>query len=297
MAARREAAHRKRQLQARIAGGVAGVLALGAVIWAITAAVGGGDEGGQQAANASCVYTTDTVLPTAGPTADPTATATATATADPSASPSPAATLPPGVKDIGRPVTSPPRKGFQVLTFETNLGEIQVEMDLSKTPCTANSMNFLATNGFYNGSSCHRLVQDIFALQCGDPAGDGTGGPNYSFADENLPVDKLPAYHEGDVAMANGGANTNGSQFFFVYGANPLQGDYSLWGRVIKGLDIIKQVAASGDDEVWAAQGSSGGRPNTPLNFTNVTAGPVTDTPAPTPSPTASATPTAAPTS
>ena len=98
-----------------------------------------------------------------------------------------------------------PRSGYQVFTFETNLGVIKVESDLSKTPCTAASIAYLASKGFYDNTSCHRLVPAIFALQCGDPAGTGAGGATYRFADENLPKDKLPAYHAGDVAMANQG--------------------------------------------------------------------------------------------
>ena len=291
MAARREAAERRRRRQTWIAGGVAGALVLGAVIWIITAAVGGDES--QPVANAECVYTTDTVLPSADPSADP--TATDGATADPTASPTPAATLPEGVKDIGRPVSNPPRTGYQIMTFETNLGRIEVEMDLSKTPCTANSMNFLANNGFYDGTSCHRLVQDIFALQCGDPSGTGMGGANYSYDDENLPTGKLPAYHEGDVAMANTGLpGSNGTQFFFVYGLSSLPGNYSLWGRVISGMDIIRQVAAGGDNGEYVDAG--GGRPNTPLTFTKVTVGPVSETPAPTPEASASTSPDASPT-
>ena len=261
MAARREAAHHKRVMQARIGGALAAVVVLGAVVWIIVAASGGGGTTPTAAPAKPCSYVTD--YPSV----------------DPSSSPTP---LPSGVSDVGTPEAEPPASGFQVLTIETNLGKIEVEMDLSKTRCTANSMAFLANKGFYNGSSCHRLVTDIYALQCGDPSGTGSGGANYRFDDENLQVNKLPAYHEGDVAMANTGQpGSNGSQFFFVYGASQLQGNYSLWGHVISGLDIIKQVAAGGDNGEYAAQ-AGGGRPNTPLTFTKVTAGPITQTPAPT---------------
>ncbi len=269
MAARREAAHRRRVLQARIGGALAAVVVLGAVVWIIVAASGGGQTTQTAAPAKPCAYVTD--YPSV----------------DPSGSPTP---LPSGVKDVGTPDTEPPSSGFQVITFETNLGKVEVEMDLSKTRCTANSVAFLASKGFYDGSSCHRLVADIYALQCGDPSGTGSGGANYSFDDENLPANKLPAYHEGDVAMANTGQpGSNGSQFFFVYGASQLQGNYSLWGHVIAGLDIIKQVAAGGDNGEYAAQ-AGGGRPNTPLTFTKVTAGPITQMPAPTPSASTSAT-------
>jgi peptidyl-prolyl cis-trans isomerase B (cyclophilin B) len=139
-------------------------------------------------------------------------------------------------------------------------------------------MAYLASKGFYNNSSCHRLVDGIFALQCGDPSGTGSGGATYSFANENLPTGKLPTYHAGDVAMANTGQpNSNGSQFFFLYDNSQLQADYSLWGKVIEGFDVVKKVAAGGDDGAFADQ-AGGGHPKIPLTFTTVTAGPVSPT-------------------
>jgi peptidyl-prolyl cis-trans isomerase B (cyclophilin B) len=161
-----------------------------------------------------------------------------------------------------------------VLTFDTNLGQVQVEMDLSKTPCTAASMAYLASKGYYDNSSCHRLVADIFALQCGDPSGTGSGGTTYRFDDENLPLNKLPAYHDGDVAMANTGQpGSNGTQFFFVYGNSQLQGNYSLWGRVIDGNDIVKKVAAVGDDQAYALE-AGGGAPAAGVQFNKCDRGP-----------------------
>jgi peptidyl-prolyl cis-trans isomerase B (cyclophilin B) len=257
MAARRESARRKRLMQARIGAGVAGAVVLGAVIWIIVAASDGGEPAPTATSAGPCVYYED--YPTA----------------DASGSPIP---LPSGVKDVGKPPADPPTSGFQVLTIETNLGKVEVEMDYSKTRCTANSMAHLASQGFYDNTSCHRLVTDIFALQCGDPTGTGTGGATYRFDDENLPTNKLPAYHAGDVAMANTGQpGSNGTQFFFVYDTSSLQGNYSLWGRVISGLDIVKQVAAAGDNGEYAAQ-AGGGRPNQAFTFTKVTAGPITPT-------------------
>ncbi len=274
MAARQEAARRKRLLQARIGAAVAGVLVVAAIVW-IVAATGGGDS-----------------EPTANPSSGPTACEWIDEFPDATASPSPSP-LPSGVKNVGTPPTDVPRSGFQVVTFNTNLGVVKVEMDLSKTPCTAASIAHLASRKFYDGSSCHRLVASIFALQCGDPSGTGTGGATYRFADENLPSGKLPAYHEGDVAMANTGQpGTNGSQFFFLWANSQLQGDYSLFGRVIQGMELIKKVAAGGDDGAFEAQ-AGGGHPKTKFTFKSVTVGPVTAEPAPTPTaaPTPSATP------
>ena len=302
MAARREAARRRRRRQAQIAGGVASAVLLAAVIWIVVAVTSDEPEQTPNPVASDdgwpCVYHELFPRPSTEPTAsespasdpsaaDPSATGEG---ADPSAEPSeePEWSLPEGTQDVGFPESEPPRSGFQVFTFETNLGTIQVEADLSKTPCTANSIAYLANQGFYDNTSCHRLVPDIYALQCGDPAGNGKGGPNYRFADENLPTG-MPAYHEGDVAMANSGpgTNTNGSQFFFVYGVGPLRGDYTLWGKVISGLDIIKQVAAGGTVEGSETE-EGGPHPNVQLTFTKVTAGPVTPTSAYTPTPTPS---------
>jgi peptidyl-prolyl cis-trans isomerase B (cyclophilin B) len=182
-----------------------------------------------------------------------------------------------------------------------------MEMDLSKTPCTAASIAYLANKEFYDNTSCHRLVPQIFALQCGDPSGSGSGGATYKFADENLPKDKLPAYHAGDVAMANTGQpGSNGSQFFFLWDNSTLQGDYSLFGRVFEGLDIVKKIGAGGDDGAFEQQ-AGGGHPKIAVKFKTVRAGPVTETssiPAETATPaatsaspaaSASATPTPAP--
>jgi peptidyl-prolyl cis-trans isomerase B (cyclophilin B) len=258
MAARQDAARRKRLLQARIGAGVAGVVVIAAVVWIVVASTGGSS--------------TPTAAGSTGPTS---CNWINSVPADPSAAPSATPSLPAGIKDVGKPPTTPPRSGFQVLTFTTNLGVVKVEMDLSKTPCTAASMAYLAGKGFYNNTSCHRLVDGIFALQCGDPSGTGSGGATYSFANENLPTGKLPAYHIGDVAMANTGQpNSNGSQFFFLYNNSQLQADYSLWGKVIEGFDVVSKVAAGGDDGAFASQ-AGGGHPKIPLTFTTVTAGPV----------------------
>jgi len=277
MAARRDAARRKRLMQARIGAGVAGVVVLAAVVWVIVAATGDSNPTANPSAAAKdCTWHSDYPSPSPG------------------ASPTP---LPEGIKDVGLPPTDPPRSGFQVLTFDTNLGQVQVEMDLSKTPCTAASMAYLASKGYYDNSSCHRLVADIFALQCGDPSGTGSGGTTYRFDDENLPLNKLPAYHDGDVAMANTGQpGSNGTQFFFVYGNSQLQGNYSLWGRVIAGNDIVKKVAAAGDDQAYA-QEAGGGHPLQEFKFNKVTAGPITEksVASPAPSPSASPSPAATP--
>jgi peptidyl-prolyl cis-trans isomerase B (cyclophilin B) len=260
MALRAEAARKRRRTQTIIAGVAAAIVLVGAIVWIAIAA--SGDEGDptvspsteQSSAPTSCDYK---------PVIEP----------DPSASGSPAP-LPSGAVEVGKPDANPPRSGKQIMTIVTNLGEIQIEMDLSKTPCTAGSFAYLASKKFYDGTKCHRLVPDIGALQCGSPDPDGNGGVTYRFADENLPVDRRPAYPEGVVAMANGGPDTNGSQFFFVYKDSGLQPQFGLWGKVIKGLDIIKKVGEGGDDGAYAQQ-AGGGHPKTEIVFQTVTVGPV----------------------
>jgi peptidyl-prolyl cis-trans isomerase B (cyclophilin B) len=233
------------------------------VTWIVVATVN--KPGSAAAGSSSCLWT-----PRPNPPAAPTVTPSAGSKATPSPTPS-----------IGIPPNDVPRSGYQVITYNTNRGVIKVEMDLSRTPCTSASMANLVQAKFYDGTSCHRLVPSIYALQCGDPTGTGTGGPGYQFGDENLPKDKLPAYHAGDVAMANSGADTNGSQFFFVWNASNLPGDYTLWGHVLEGLDIVKAIGAGGDDGSDAQDPNSqgaGGHPKLKLTFTSVTISAVSPT-------------------
>src|SRR4051794_13017843 len=160
MAARAEAARRKRVLQARIGAGVAAVVVLGAVIWIIAATTGGGSSSTTPTANNGCQWG-DALAGLPTPEPDPSGSASASSSASPGASLT--RSLPPGIKDIGTPPTAVPHSGFQVLTFQTNLGDIKVQMDLSKTPCTAASMAYLVGKSFYDNSTCHRLVAQIFA--------------------------------------------------------------------------------------------------------------------------------------
>lgn len=133
-------------------------------------------------------------------------------------------------------------------TFEavlaTNCGDITVELYGDEAPQTVASFNFLADEGYFDGSPCHRLTTSgIFVLQCGDPTGKGTGGPGYTFADENLEGAKYP---KGTLAMANSGPGTNGSQFFLVYKDTQLDPNYTPFGTIIEGLDLIAKVADGG---------------------------------------------------
>ena len=155
----------------------------------------------------------------------------------------------------------------RTITLITNCGEIQIEADGINAPLTVISMNYLANKGFFDNSPCHRVTnQSIFVLQCGDPSGKGFGGPAYTAPDENLPEGSGNIYPAGSVAMANSGlANTNGSQFFIIYEDNSkLESKYTLWGKVVKGLEIVKAVAAMGSDNSHPA---GGGVPNQPISI------------------------------
>jgi len=148
------------------------------------------------------------------------------------------------------------------VTFYTTQGVITVRMLTSQAPCTTFSFRFLASRGYYNLTHCHRLtVQGIYVLQCGDPTGTGSGGPGYAFNDENLAGATYPA---GTVAMANAGPDTNGSQFFFTWKDTTLAPDYTPFGTVTGGLDVLQKIAAAGDDQ---QNGPGDGYPNRYTEF------------------------------
>jgi peptidyl-prolyl cis-trans isomerase B (cyclophilin B) len=151
------------------------------------------------------------------------------------------------------------------ITLATNCGDIVIALDPA-APETVASEVFLTESGFYDETSCHRLTTEgIFVLQCGDPAGNGTGGPGYSIPDENLPANTEANYPAGTVAMANAGPGTSGSQFFIVYQDSTLPPGYSIWGQVTSGLDIIEQIASLG------AIGGTDGPPLQPVFINTAT--------------------------
>ncbi|MFM1918230.1 MAG: hypothetical protein RJB01_1745 [Actinomycetota bacterium] len=156
------------------------------------------------------------------------------------------------------------------LTFTTNCGPIAIELLPEAAPKTVASEIFLTAEGFYDATTCHRLTTSgIYVLQCGDPAGDGTGGPGYSVPDENLPTTEGVNYPAGTVAMANAGPGTSGSQFFLVYEDTTLPPSYTVWGTVTDGLDLIRAIAAQG-----VADGSSDGQPAQPVFIESATFSP-----------------------
>ncbi len=135
---------------------------------------------------------------------------------------------------------------MHTITIETNKGNIVFETYDKDAPNTAKNFVDLANKGFYNGLIFHRVIKD-FMIQGGDPKGNGTGGPGYSFADELDPTTASyqEGYKRGVVAMANSGSDTNGSQFFIMHADYPLPNKYSIFGRVVKGIEVVDTIVNS----------------------------------------------------
>ena len=132
-----------------------------------------------------------------------------------------------------------PRKSYSAV-IQTEKGEIDVQLFADRTPITVNNFVFLARQGWFNGIIFHRVIQD-FVAQTGDPSGTGYGGPGYAFKDEIVPDLKFDK--PGMLGMANAGADSNGSQFFITLTAqSQLDGTYTVFGQVTKGMDVVKQL-------------------------------------------------------
>ena len=151
------------------------------------------------------------------------------------------------------------------VTVETNCGNIELELDGAAAPQTVASFVNLAEEGYFDDTPCHRLVvSGIYVLQCGDPTGQGSGGPGYQFGIENAPADG--SYPSGTLAMARtDDPNSNGSQFFMVYADTTLPtdgGGYSVFGTVTAGLPLLEALANNGVDG-----GGTDGAPKQPISI------------------------------
>ena len=122
--------------------------------------------------------------------------------------------------------------------INTNFGDITVELFAKEAPLAVNNFVFLSRQGFYDGVKVHRVFKG-FVMQSGDPLGTGFGGPGYQFADEKVTRD----YVSGTLAMANGGPNTNGSQFFITLADLGLPKNYTIFGIVIDGFDVVREIS------------------------------------------------------
>jgi cyclophilin family peptidyl-prolyl cis-trans isomerase len=175
--------------------------------------------------------------------------------------------------DVGTPpdAASTPTTGTSTLLMSTGQGDLTLSLDRAAAPCAASSFTYLAQQGFFDGSSCHREVnQETFGvLQCGDPSGTGQGGPTYKFGQE---VTAETTYPRGTIAMANSGApDSTGSQFFLCFTDTQLSPDYTAVGTVDEaGLAVLDQIAAAGNDGSFEPS-PGGGAPNTPVTITSMT--------------------------
>lgn len=245
--AQREAAHKRFALIASIAGTL---VVIGLVV-GLVVGLGGSDSGGKKAQAAK-------------------SNSTAPTSASPSVSPSPAAgdcTFTKAGKSA-KPVKVPKdgqvaTKGTVRVRVATNQGDMTFRLNRANAPCTVDSFVSLVKQGYYDKTPCHRLVTSgIYVLQCGDPTGTGTGGPGYTIPDEAEGNENYPA---GTIAMARTSQpNSGGSQFFIVYQDSPNlkqnlgQQQYTVFGTVASGLDVVKKVAAAGSDN---SNGQGDGKP------------------------------------
>ena len=133
------------------------------------------------------------------------------------------------------------------VSMNTSKGIIELELYPEHAPKTVNNFVFLVKEGFYDGVTFHRVIED-FVIQGGDPTGTGRGGPGYKFEDE---LKNNPLKHgRGNISMANAGPNTNGSQFFITHSPQPhLNGKHTVFGKVINGLDVVDTIE-QGDEMI-----------------------------------------------
>lgn len=234
---REEARRRTRRLTMIISSAVAAAVVIGGVAFAT---VGNDDDDKKPAAKAS---------------------ASPSPSASESAEPEPEVTI--------------DKTATYAMDIRTSQGELKFTMDASKTPHTTNSFKYLADKGFFDGTKCHRLVTEgIFVLQCGDPKGDGTGGPGYTIPDENLDAlgkagaDGTVTFPAYTVAMANTGQeHTGGSQYFLVYKDSKLPPTYTPFGTMdAASLKAVQAIGKAGVDG-----GATDGAPKKAVDVSKVT--------------------------
>jgi cyclophilin family peptidyl-prolyl cis-trans isomerase len=178
------------------------------------------------------------------------------------------------LKDVGTPPNpqATPTQGTSTLLMSTNQGDLTLTLDRAKAPCAAASFTYLASQKFFDGSPCHREVnQPSFGvLQCGDPTGTGQGGPTYKFAQE---IPEGTTYPRGTIAMANSGQpESTGSQFFLCFTDTQLSPDYTPVGTVDQaGLAVLDKIAAAGNDGSFDPS-PGGGAPKLPVTINTMSA-------------------------
>ena len=156
--------------------------------------------------------------------------------------------------DASPPMTIDVNKEYLATFKLANGGEFVVQLFPAEAPVTVNNFVFLAREGYYDGTTFHRVL-DGFMAQGGDPTGTGMGGPGYAFEDE---FSSMTFDRAGLLAMANSGPNTNGSQFFITYGPTPhLNGLHTIFGEVIEGMDVVNSLTRRDPDQNPDFQGDA----------------------------------------
>lgn len=200
----------------------------------------------------------------------------------------------PAGKDVGLPEdpAKTPNTGTAEVTLHMSAGDVPMTLDKAEAPCTVQSMLHLVTSKYFDNTPCHRITDypepnPLFVLQCGDPTGQGTGGPGYTIPDEKpkhlraapttTPVpsgQEAPVvYPAGTLAMANSGQpNSGGSQFFLVYKDSQLPPDYTVFGTVsASGLAVLNNIANAGitpgTDPNSGQATPNDGKPKTPVTI------------------------------
>jgi peptidyl-prolyl cis-trans isomerase B (cyclophilin B) len=260
---RQELAHKRRR---NLLIGVT-VIAVLAVVGAalIITNLGGDDDGSTAAATSSSAPASDTGSSAAATATNADGTVACAFVPDDSGNTA--------LTDVGIPpdAATTPTTGTSTLLMSTSAGDLTLTLDRAGAPCAASSFTYLASQGFFDGSPCHREVnQETFGvLQCGDPTGTGQGGPSYKYGQE---VTSATSYPRGTIAMANSGQpNSTGSQFFLCFVDTQLSPDYTAVGTIDEaGLAVLDQVAAAGNDGSLEPS-PGGGAPNTPVTITTMT--------------------------
>lgn len=267
----------RRRRQQRIllaAGGAVAAVVVVAVV--VTMLMGGGSDSTQASNGASPSGDTGASSSPGSAPGSASASAGASPTGAKNPCPTPTVKAPGTVKAWGRAPAANTSMGKKwTWTLETTCGPIMIELDGAKAPQAVASAVFLAQQGFYSSTPCHRLTTEgIYVLQCGDPTGKGTGGPGYSYGPvENAPKNDL--YPAGTVAMARQGGNGSsmGSQFFLVYKDSTIPSDaaggYTVLGKITGGLGTLEKVAAGG-----VVGGQPDGAPARPVSLISTAVAP-----------------------
>jgi peptidyl-prolyl cis-trans isomerase B (cyclophilin B) len=263
---RREQQARKRRTLTIIGASVAAVVVVAAVVTYVV--IDRKDSDHKASSSSTSASPTTDAFPTVAPPADgklPPFTPSANLGANCQYPAAEAASKPNKPPRTGKVPTDPAQVSVSMTTSAGNIG---LQLDNAKSPCTVNSFASLAQQDYFNDTKCHRLTTSpsLAVLQCGDPTGSGTGGPGYEFANE-YPTDQYPQfdpnaqqpilYPRGTLAMANAGPGTNGSQFFLVYKDSQLPPQYTVFGTIDQtGLATLDKIAAAG-----VQGGGSDGKP------------------------------------